>query len=361
MTALAGVRVLVLDAEPPHPGRDSGSLRMMGILEALGELGCQVAFGYTGAARGWHAEPPCGRALEGDEQVAAEVDRGAYDVALLSRPEVASAWIERVRRAAPAALVAYDTVDLHFVREFRGAKVSGSATRLRNAVALRTRELALARSADLTLVVSEPERNVLQDECRGARVEVVSNVHPLGPPGEPFAGRSGFLFVGNYAHTPNVDAVHFLLGEVWPLMDGAELTIVGADPPEVLRVLAGSGVTFAGHVPSLEPLLGSAAAMVAPLRFGAGVKGKVLLAMAHGLPVVGTTVALEGIGDGSQAAVADDAPGLAAALARVAGEEAEWSRLATAGRQLVERQFSPAAARAALARALAPALEGARA
>jgi glycosyltransferase involved in cell wall biosynthesis len=99
--------------------------------------------------------------------------------------------------------------------------------------------------------------------------------------------------------------------------------------------------------------------MVAPLRFGAGVKGKVLLAMAHGLPVVGTEVALEGIGGESVALVADDARGLAEAMLRLSRDERLWTDLREKGLELVERDFSPATARRALADALSPALEGA--
>jgi glycosyltransferase involved in cell wall biosynthesis len=173
------------------------------------------------------------------------------------------------------------------------------------------------------------------------------------------------LFVGGFGHAPNADAVEFLLSEVWPLVRKADpaatLTIAGADYPPRVRETAGPGVTVAGQLPELEPRLGEAHAMLAPLRFGAGVKGKVLLAMAHGLPVVGTRVALEGIGDGSQALVAEDAAGLAEAMLRLSRDGPLWQELRERGLQLVEQRFSGAAARRALATVFAPAVEVARA
>jgi glycosyltransferase involved in cell wall biosynthesis len=363
VTRLDGLRVLVLDDEPPTPERDGGSLRMIGLVEALGELGCQVAIGH--AKQRWDTPPRAVRALAGEQELRAVVEAGAFDAAVLSRPAIAARWLEPVRRHAPRALLAYDTVDLHFLREFRGAKVGGSAGRLRMAMELRAQELGLVRAADVTLVVSEHERRVLADECPEARVCIVSNVHPVEPLPRSFAERTGFLFVGGFRHAPNVDAVDFLLSDVWPLVrersPESKLTIAGADAPAELRDEAGPGVTFAGHVPDLEPLLAQSRVMVAPLRFGAGVKGKVLLAMARGLPVAGTQLALEGIGDGSGALVADGAAPLAEAMLRLNGDEPLWHELRASGLELVERDFSPAAARRALAAALSPALEEARA
>jgi glycosyltransferase involved in cell wall biosynthesis len=365
MSALAGLRVLVLDDQPPTPHIDGASVRMVGLLEALRDLGCEVCFGYTGAERGWAIEPPCQHLLAGDAEVAAwlRTEGSGIETAILSRPHLAADWIGPVRRYAHSAFVAYDAVDLYFLREFRHAKITGSVGLLRGALERRRQEIALARAADCVFVVSGDERELLQRECPGACVRVVSNVHALEPLSEVLGDRDGFLFVGNFRHRPNSDAVSYLLAEVWPLLrsrdPAARLTVAGAGAPEPTK--PAPGVTVAGHVPDLTPLLGAARAMVAPLRFGAGVKGKVLLAMAHGLPVVGTPLALEGIGDGSEALVAEEAAGLVDAMLRLSRDESLWHELRESGLGLVERDFSPAAARRALADALSPAREGAHA
>jgi O-antigen biosynthesis protein len=360
---VSGRLALVLDDRPPRPQRDGGSARMMALLQTLPELGWRVIFGYTGEERGWGADPPSEARLAGDQAIDAFLrEQGErIDAAILSRPTVAADWSARVRRDAPGALLVYDTVDISHLREFRRAKLTGSSGLLKLALLSRRQELATAGEADCTLVVSEPERRLLLSELPDARVYVVSNIHPPNPLPRPFGERHGFVFVGHFEHEPNVDGVKFLLDEVWPLVreadPEAELLVVGHAAPVRLLERADPGVRFAGQVADLEPLLAGAKAMVAPLRFGAGVKGKVLQAMAHGLPVAGTTVAFEGIGDGSAGLVADAAGELAGAMLRLTTDEELWRDLRERGLALVERDYSAATARAALAQALAPALE----
>ena len=119
-------------------------------------------------------------------------------------------------------------------------------------------------------------------------------------------------------------------------------------PHEIARLADIPGVRIHGHVPDLQPLLDGARVSIAPLRYGAGVKGKVNQAMAHGLPVVATTAAVEGmhLRDGEDVLVADDAAGFADAVLRLHDDEALWSRLSANGRDNVARHFSLDAARA---------------
>jgi glycosyltransferase involved in cell wall biosynthesis len=140
---------------------------------------------------------------------------------------------------------------------------------------------------------------------------------------------------------------------VFPRVRAARPTIefhcVGGDVPnEIARLADVPGVRVHGHVPDLQPLLDAARVSIAPLRYGAGVKGKVNQAMAHGLPVVATTCAVEGmhLRDGEDVLVADDASEFADAVLRLLDDEASWSRLAVNGRANVAAHFSLDAARA---------------
>ena len=106
-------------------------------------------------------------------------------------------------------------------------------------------------------------------------------------------------FVGSFGHLPNVDAVKFLVGEVWPIalreLPECELTIVGTGlPPGALGTTA--GVRYLGHVPDLAPWFEGLRATIAPLRYGAGAKGKIVSSLAHGVQCVATEVAVEGMG-----------------------------------------------------------------
>lgn len=214
------------------------------------------------------------------------------------------------------------------------------------------------RACDLTLVVSPVEQALLAAEVPEARVEVLSNVHEVAGRGRGFDGRRDLWFVGGFQHPPNVDAVRWFVAEVWPQvraeLPDARFHVVGSKMPESMRALAGDGVEIHGHVADLSPFLDGCRVSVAPLRYGAGVKGKVNQAMAHGQPVVATPMAVEGMHlvDGEEVLVADTPAAFAAAVVRLYRDEALWDRLSLAGVANVARHFSFDAARAALARVL---------
>ena len=246
----------------------------------------------------------------------------------------------------------FDTVDLHYLRERRAAGLSGDAAALRAAQRTREAELALVAQADATLVVSEAERALLAEDAPGAQVRVLSNVHEPGADGLAWSQRRDLLFVGGFRHPPNVDAVLWFVREVFPRIRAARGDVrfhcIGGDVPAEVQALAASdGVQIHGHVPDLQPWLAGCLAAVAPMRYGAGVKGKVNQAMAHGLPVVSTTPAAEGMHlvDGRDVLVADAAEAFATAVLRLHQDEALWTRLAANGRASVARHFSMDAAR----------------
>ena len=354
-------QVLVIDALTPQPDRDSGSLRLVNLMRLLIEEGAHPVFmpanrtaedQYTAALQGmgvecWHAP----YAARFPAWLRAHGPR--FDVALVSRHYIAGEMLPLLRRYAPNARLLFDTVDLHYLRERRAAELAGDAAALRAAMRTRAVELALVRAADITLVVSEAERALLASDAPGADVRVLSNLHRQVPPGPAWSQRDGLLFVGGFRHPPNVDAVLWFVREVFPRIRDArpdiEFHCVGGDVPNEIAPLADiPGVRIHGHVPELQPLLDGARVSIAPLRYGAGVKGKVNQAMAHGLPVVATTAAVEGmhLREGEDVLVADDAEGFADAVLRLHGDEALWARLSANGRDNVARHFSIDAARA---------------
>jgi glycosyltransferase involved in cell wall biosynthesis len=283
-----------------------------------------------------------------------ESDGARYSAAVLSRPATAERWLPVVRRHAPDALLVYDTLDLHYVREFRRAKHTRSSGLLAQALERKRQELALVAGADRTLVVSAVEREMLLAELPDAEIHVVSNIHPVSTDPPPFDARAGVVFVGAFEHEPNLDAARWLVDELWPLMRSTggrdiELTIVGRHAPAWLADAA--GITVAASVPDVAPYIDAARLSVAPLRFGAGVKGKVLESLGRGTPVVGTAIAFEGI-DIDDGACADDAAGLARTIVALHDDRTAWHRLQREGLRVVADSFSPAAAERALTAAL---------
>jgi GT2 family glycosyltransferase/glycosyltransferase involved in cell wall biosynthesis len=360
-------RALVIDNYMVTPDRESGSVRMLNLFRILQGLGFKVTF----AAANLEAPQP----YVGDlQRIGVEVlyrpyvrrirdhldAHGAgYDLVILSRVDAAAQTLGAARTRCPKARIVFDTVDLHFLREMRLAKLQSDAAIRRVAQRRRRQELGLMRRADLTFVVSEAERDLLAAEEPDIRVHVVSNIHPVMGSAKPHAERHGLLFIGAFAHPPNTDAVLFLCREIMPLirqvLPDIRLSIIGADPPKEVLACASPGIEILGHVPDVVPYFASCRVSVAPLRYGAGVKGKINQSLAHGLPVVATGVAAEGMHlvDGESVLIADEAPAFAAAVARLDRDPVLWQRLSDAGLQVMEAHFGFAAA----ARALRAALE----
>ncbi len=355
-------RVLVVEACMLTPDQDSGSMRMLALLEILVEQGCKVTF----AADSLEYRQPYVRDLQqrGVEVVfhpyATSISellgtRGVeFDLIVIARHYIAEKHMDAVRAFAPQALLVFDTVDLHFLREERLAELAGGAAAKAAAQATRAAELALIAKADVTLVVSPIEQKLLAAALPQARVRVLSNVHELLPGGKPWAEREGLVFIGGFQHPPNTDAVLWYAREILPhvrrLLPGVKTTIVGADPPATIRALAADDLVITGYVPDVAPWFTGCRVSIAPLRYGAGVKGKVNLAMSYGLPVVATPASVEGMSltPGDDVLVADGAAAFAEAIARLYGDQALWERLAAGGRANIRTHFSRDVARAAL-------------
>jgi GT2 family glycosyltransferase len=351
-------RVLVVDHRVPMWDRESGALRMRGILEALISLDCHVSFlpdnlaatqPYTRELQRLGVEVLYGLELPQD---VARIASG-FSLVILSRPQVAGRWLQLVRDGAPDARIVYDTVDLHWLREARRAAMETRTTLdelplAPNTRAMRELELGLIRATDATWVVTEPERAKVLEDVPEAVVHVLPNVNELRAVVPPLDGRRELLFVGGFEHPPNIDGALTLVRDVMPLvwreLEDAHVTIVGADPPPEVRALACSRVEVAGWIPDLDSLIDSARALVAPLRYGAGLKGKVTQALAAGLPVVTTPIGAEGLDavDGEQMLIGEDPAELADRVVRLLRDPQLWRRLSRNGQQLAAERCSPA-------------------
>jgi O-antigen biosynthesis protein len=359
-------RVLVVDAMTPEPARDSGSLRLCAILRLLDEQGWSTAFlpddgraspaetdalgalGCEVLSKPWVADLPHWLREHGSE----------LHAVILCRHTVAGQYAGLVRRHAPQAKLLFDTVDLHFLRERRAAELGGSSIMARQAEAARRSELALIEQADVSFVVSPHERALLAQLLPQARVELLSNIHDVHGCRHPHAGRGDLVFIGGYGHPPNSDAVRWIAGEILPRLREAlpdiRVHVLGDMPDTARHELATPGLEFHGRVAELAPWLDRCLATLAPLRFGAGVKGKINMSMSHGVPVIATTIAVEGmqLADGVNVLVADDAAAFVEAVRRLQRDETLWQQLSARGLDNVQQHFSAAAAAAALHRVL---------
>ena len=287
--------------------------------DALKHLGVEYVFGREAAiahckAHGWR-----------------------YRTAILSYPSIAHEYVPFVRAYCPLARVCFDCGDLHSVRLEREAKVKQDPRIAGEAATFRKLEALLFANTDATIAISEEEEAKIRSAYPDTRTVVISNIHPVKECVPPFHERRGMLFVGHYLHSPNVDAVRFFAQDILPSVRSriadAEFLVVGSSMTDEVRAAGGDGVRLLGYVPELQPILEGSRVFVAPLRYGAGVKGKVGQSMSMGLPVVTTSIGAEGMQlvDGENALIADDPAAFSDAVVRLYRDPVLWERLSRNG------------------------------
>ena len=403
-TRMYTYRILWVDMILPEPDRDSGSVRTLTILKLLLAMRCHVSVvTVQRSGKGRHERYTrmlqyLGVHVIPDFKLMRSFSvREPYDFIVVARRDTFAEARDLLRRHYPNTLLVQDTVDLHFLRErvrrqfiddhandtallddvFGGA---GNARRLSNQTkyeSLRELELDSVEASSVAIVVSETERAALRREVeRDGRempsIAVIANAHePAALTTTPRAQRAGLVFVGNFNHLPNRDAVLFFVRQVMPLLlstprvardPGFVFHVAGANqiPPSILALnnSAPDGtvrVIVHGHVPELRPLYDRMRISVAPLRWGAGVKGKINTAHQLGVPVVSTPIAVDGMHavDGQHVLLGNSPAELADAVLRAYYNASVWHKLVSKGARLLSTHFSASRAAVGLLRVLA--------
>jgi glycosyltransferase involved in cell wall biosynthesis len=349
-------RVLVIDDTLPRPDRDAGSNAVLGHMIALRALGWRVEFVASrqlapaeAAVRALEASGvTCHRApfVSSVEEVLRR-HRDQFAAVYLHRLLNAEAYAGLVRAWQPRARVIYSVADLHHVRLARQASVHADLELMAKSRTVRQRELAAMRLCDVVITHSTAEAALLAREAPGAAVHVVPWAPLMRGPMKPGIGRHrAVAFIGGYRHAPNADAARWLVTEIMPLVwarhPNTACLIVGGDWPADLSWLLDERVRLTGQLNSLEGLFGSVLATVAPMRFGAGLKGKVMESLAAGVPCVMTSVAAEGfpLTGRLPELVADDADGFAEVICRLHEDAASRRAFAEAGLAMIGEYFS---------------------
>ncbi len=351
--------ILVIDHHLPMPDRDSGSLRMFQILKLLHGLGHHVTFlpdnladipPYTAdlQKRGIKVvHHPYAKKIR-DYLIAHGPE---FDVVVLSRCQFARKHIADVRLYAPQSRIIFDTVDLHFLREESEARLTGDPETRQKAQETKQWEYELIDQSDETWVVSSAEQDLLQKESPEKSFQLVSNIVDVPGSNTPFALRRDMLFIGGFQHPPNIDAVLFFLKEIYPLLSeslgDAKFYIIGDKVPPEIVAFANERIIVAGLQRDVRPFFDSVKLSVAPLRFGAGVKGKINQSMAFGVPVVATSLAVEGTGlrDGEEILVADEPKEFARAVIDLYQSEQLWNTISENGVEKTRALYSTDAGR----------------
>jgi glycosyltransferase involved in cell wall biosynthesis len=365
-------RALVIAPTLPEFDREGGSRDVADLIRFLAEAGWSLSFvagTNTGGDRYVRQLEALGVAVHcaASGLPSAVVAGPAPDLVVIAFWHLAETILPVVRRRWPAARVVISSIDLHFVRDAR--RIFGAVGRGHRSFLLDgydgdrfVRELNTYACADAVLAVSEKEAALVSDLTGdpglGSWVPVTRGEErsPV-----PFAERNGLLFVGNFQHGPNVEAVEYLCDEIIPRVDPRILSdhpvlVVGNAPDDRVKqaVARTSAARLVGWVPSLTPYLQRARLSVVPLVHGAGVKGKLVRSLAAGTPAVSTSVGVEGLDlrHGQDVLVADDPADFAAAIERLVTDEHAWTWIAEQGHERITAVHHPDAVGARLIAAI---------
>ncbi len=354
--------VLIVDCHLPQYDRHAGGLGMFQYARLFCDLGYAVVF----IPHDRRPEEPYGAALR---QLGVEVCDGPFefrpwiarygpmvDVVWLSRPWVAVTYVDPIRASSSAPII-YCGRDLHFLRLQRQAAIENWPALNAESARFRKMERWLVRRADAVVTFNTTERDLIRENFGSAE-----NVHMLPayvhatdspPPDVPLTERQRIVFVGNFRHRPNYDGLVWFLEEIWPrvasALPGARFMAIGPNPGGQ-PLPARERVDVLGHVADLDPYFAAARLSVAPLRYGAGVKGKVVDSLARAVPVVATGIAAEGMGltDGLDVLLADSPADFAERIGELWRDDGLWAGLSSAGRAYAMSNYGDERARTLL-------------
>ena len=342
--------ILVIDSYMPCYDKESGSQRLFHLLKILRELNYHVIFVADNGVK----EEPYNSELQNLQietlytqdgygetpEVQIKARLSLVDLAWICRPELNEKYLPLIRSQEQIKII-YDTIDLHYLRMKRAWELSPTkdVQEATEWVNMQAQELKLAHQADLTITVTTVEKEILQQQGVDS-VEVVPNIH-LNRINEHtdfdrnFASRNNILFIGGYNHTPNVDAVLWLCREIMPLvweeLPDIKVTLLGSNPPEQVQGLASDRVTITGYIPDVSAYFLCHRIFVSPLRYGAGMKGKIGQSLEYSLPVISTAIGIEGmhLTQGQNILEANTTEEFAQQILRLYQDKSLWMHLAS--------------------------------
>ena len=348
-------RVLFLDATTPTPDCDAGSVVIYQFMKIFLKIGYGVSFvpvdnllavdSYTEdlqrmGVECWHH--PFISSV--DDYLAKHGKK--FDLIFMYRAPHAARHLDAVRMYAPQAKVVLNTVDLHFLREERQAQVESSETRFKMAQVLKERELSVMHHTDATILLNKSEVELIRELAPTVKTFMLPLTQDIPGCRRPFPERKDIVFIGGFNHLPNIDAVKYFSTEIMPLirelLPGVRFIVVGSNPPEELSQYACKDIEIRGFVANLAEVFDICRVSVAPLRFGAGMKGKIVTSLSYGVPCITTTIGAEGMGlsHGRNILIADDAVTCAQAVVDVYNSEEHWHEISSAGVDFARANFS---------------------
>ncbi len=347
-------RVLFIDYTTPREDHDAGSYAALVEMRLAQSLGYKVSFlpmnmahlgGYTEALQKMGVEVIYAPFFMSPTDYLTSYGQD-FDAFYITRYYVANNVLSQIRAVAPHARVIFNNADLHFLRELRAARAQGDVAMLEKAKRTRDEELAIIRQVDAVLSYNNVEHSVIDAYTDGA-AKVLQCPWVVEVPKNPVSlkGRSGLSFLGGFKHHPNEDGVRWFAQSVSPLLperDAYHLSIYGSSMTEGVKKLKSPKVSPIGFVQDVSSAFDKHRIFVAPLLSGAGIKGKVLSALAHGAPCVLTPIAAEGIGlrSGHDCIISETAEEWRDAIVSLSEDDELWMKLSQNAQEHMRAAFS---------------------
>lgn len=357
--------ILIIDTLVPAHDQESGALRLFQIIGILLNLGYRLIFlpdegheqePYTSELEAMGIEVLYFTYKQQDWRDRLVKRLNQIDLAWVCRPQLCEKYFP-ILQLNPQIKLIYDTIDLHFLRLKRAEQLDPSQPQPWQKI--QALEFQFAQIADLTIVVTPVEQQILL-QAQAQAVQVIPNIHQIYQGNIPdFGDRQDILFIGGYYHQPNVDAVLWLCNEimplVWQVQPQIKLTLLGSNPPPKVKALAHDRVAVPGYIPQVHPYFLNHRLFVAPLRYGAGMKGKIGQSLSYGLPTITTTIGAEGMGLEHQknVLIADHASAIAQAILQLYFDPELWQKLSHASLEAI-RPYTISAVQQRLQTMLSP-------
>lgn len=349
-------QLLIIGYVWPEPKTTAAGTRMLQLIHLFQENCWKIAFASTAAKTSFSENL---NSL-GVTEIDIELNDSGFDTmvkklqpnaVLFDRFYTEEQFGWRVAENCPDALRILDTEDLHFLRQYRETVFKNTASNLYSD--LTKREIAAIYRCDLSLIISEKEMELLLKTFR-LPTEILHYLPFLETPVSKneienlpsFSEREHLIFFGNFKHRPNVDAVVYLKKDIWPLLKNilpdAEIHIYGAYATQQLLEFNNPRDRFFVHdwVEDLDKILQHSRLLVAPLRFGAGLKGKIIQAIRNGTVFVTTAIGAEGIFPLSYSnGVGDNLDAFVALVNKLYNDEQQWLKRQRDAFEVLNKQF----------------------
>ena len=351
-------KIVFVELGIPKPDQDTASVSHVWYLQILTTLGFEVTYiaAFTGDLMQKYCDPlyrlgiKIISARSGEElQYYVTKELSENSILFFCRSFVGNHIASHARSKFPKLKIVFNTVDLDFLRKERHAVQSKDSILLKESLIARCNELNLLKYVDETLVTSSFEMELLKQYDSMASIRHIRLPYLTSTRNPDFDETNSIIFLGGFGHRPNVDSILYFVSEVWPVVHkldpSIELVIAGSNCTKEISDLASEAtkIKIVGFVDQIEDLIQQNRISIAPLLYGAGVKGKVIQSLSLGIPVVASTIAAEGTGlvDGLNILVSDTPSDMAEKIVLLYNNKSLWESLQKMGKQFVESEHSP--------------------